>query len=80
MPLKFSPPLKDGRKHFTVTMVRWGRETESVVLATNAAEARRLPRHSAAEYVSRVRRSSPDEVAALAPPADKHENATKAEL
>lgn len=66
----FTLPEPDGRKHYTVEIVRWGRETSRILLAMNANEARYLavPRRRPAEYVSKVRRTRSDELAAVGYP------------
>lgn len=61
---KYSTPAEDGRKHYVVTVVRWGRVSDQVVLAEDAPDARyeALGRPGPGEYVSKVRRASAEEV------------------
>lgn len=62
---RYSDPTEDGQKHYVVSLVRWGRETERVVLAEDLAEAKHkvLGRRGVGEYVRSARRARPEEVA-----------------
>lgn len=40
MARKLSKPLADGRKHYLVTWLEWGRTERRVVVALNAQDAR----------------------------------------
>ncbi len=62
--MKYSAPTEDGRKHYVVTLFRWGRTTERVVLAEDAADARYqvCRRRGPMEYVTTCKRATPEQV------------------
>lgn len=61
---RYSAPTEDGRKHYVVSLVRWGKETQRVVLAEDLAAAKYevLGRRGPGEYVRSARRARPEEV------------------
>lgn len=59
---KYDPAREDGRKSYVVTVSGWGRKRDMIRYATTAAEARASYRKGTGEYISGVRRATPEDI------------------